>query len=331
MKDSSGTGVIIPVCTPLDSSDGIDEGSLRRLLDHLVEHGAHGVFVLGTCGEFGFLTDSQRAQVLRTTVAHVAGRVPVLVGISDMASERAIEQARALLPLGADGAVATAPYFAATGPSEIAEHFRRIKAAIGDTPLFGYENPPRVNDTSIPARLALDLAQEGTFTGFKDSSGDPEYLGELLRGRRDRGLDGFRILSGSETHAVDALRAGADGLVPGLGNVVPDAYVELFETASAAPEQADELQTRLRELFAIVRIPTRDAMGGSSRALGAFKAALRLRGVIEDDRCAPPSVLYQDQDRGEIAALLTAHGLPVSPDHAPAGSLESARPSTLAT
>lgn len=193
MKESLGTGVTVPVCTPLTPFDQVDAASLRRLLDHLVSHGVHGVFVLGTSGEFGFLTDAQRAHVVTTTVDHVAGRIPVLVGISDMASERAIEQARALLPLGAEGAVATAPYFAATGPLEMREHFRRIKAAIGETPLFGYENPPRVNDVSIPAQLVLDLAEEGTFAGFKDSSGDPEYLGELLRGRTERGLDEFRL------------------------------------------------------------------------------------------------------------------------------------------
>lgn len=329
MKQPLGTGVIIPVCTPLNVSDEVDEDSLRRLLDHLIDHGVHGVFVLGTTGEFGFLTDAQRALVVATAVEHVAGRVPVLVGVSDMASERAIDQARALLPLGADAAVATAPFFAATGPMEMAEHFRRIKAAIGSTPLFGYENPPRVNDTSIPAQLVLDLAEEGTFTGFKDSSGDPEYLAELLRGREERGLETFRVLSGSETHAVDALRAGADGLVPGLGNVFPAEYVELCATAVSHASQADDLQERLRKLFTMVGIPTKETMGGSSRALGAFKAALRMRGVIEDDRCAPPSVIYSDEDRTEIAALLAAHGVSIEPEGSAEAARRSGRPSTL--
>lgn len=136
-------------------------------------------------------------------------------------------------------------------------------------------------------------------------------------------------MSGSETHAVDALRAGADGLVPGLGNVFPAEYVELFETVSSDAEGADELQARLRELFGIVRVPTRQEMGGSSRALGAFKAALRLLGVVDDDRCAPPSVVYDDIDRAEIASLLVTHGVPVHHEPQGAGALRSAEPSTL--
>lgn len=312
MNENLRRGVIVPVCTPLTADEEIDRPSLQRLLDHLIDGGVHGLFLLGTTGEFGFLTDAQRASVVETAVRHVNGRVPVLVGVSDMASQRAIAQARALLPLGADGAVATAPFFAATGPLEMAEHFRRIKRAIGDLPLFGYENPPRVNDTSIPADLVLELAAEGTFAGFKDSSGDPGYLSAILRGRAEQGLEDFVVLSGSETHAVDAMQAGADGLVPGLGNVFPAEYVELFEVASRAPRRAEQVQQRMRDLFAIVQITTVAGMGSSSRALGAFKAALRLRGVIADDRCAPPSVLFEDEDREQVAELLRAYGVPIA-------------------
>ena len=307
-QDRIGTGVVIPLCTPLRSDGGIDSPSLRRHLDHLIDHGVDGVFALGTCGEFGFLTDEQRVEVVRTTVEHVAGRVPVLVGVSDTSSERAAAQVRLLMGLGADGAVATAPFFAETGPAEIAAHFRRIKQELGELPLYGYENPPRVNGVSIPVETVLDLAADGTFAGFKDSSGDLDYLAALLAGRDERGLDGFRILSGSETLAAESLRAGADGLVPGLGNVDPAGYVRIQATAGVDDAACDAEQQRLRELFAIVAIPTHTPMGGSSRALGAFKAGMRLLGLIDEDRCAPPSVLYDDADRAQVAALLRAHG-----------------------
>ncbi|MCT1776280.1 dihydrodipicolinate synthase family protein [Brachybacterium sp. p3-SID957] len=303
-----GTGVIIPVCTPLGADDDIDTASLRRHLDHLIAGGVHGVFVLGTSGEFGFLTDRQRELVVRTTVDQVAGRVPVLVGISDMASERAIEQAHLLIPLGADAVVATAPFFAATGHGEMLTHFRRIKQAAGDVPVYGYENPPRVNDTSIPVDVVLDLAADGTFAGFKDSSGDLEYLRAILAGRAARRLSNFHVLSGSETDALAALRAGADGLVPGLGNIDPAGYVSLMEHALCDGDRAQKEQERLQRLFSIVEIPTHTPMGGSSRALGAFKTAIKQLGHFADDRCAPPSVLFDDADRSVVAEILAAHG-----------------------
>lgn len=305
------TGVVIPVCTPLTRDDAVDTDSLRRHLDHLIAHGVDGVFMLGTCGEFGFLTDAQRVEVVRTAVDHVDGRVPVLVGVSDTASERVVQQVELLMSLGdrgPDGAVATTPFFAATGSLEIAAHFRRIKQALGDVPLFGYENPPRVNGASIPVETVLELAADGTFAGFKDSSGDQAYLEAILVGRQEQGLHDFRVLSGSEVQAAAALRAGADGLVPGLGNVDPAGYVRLMAAAGAEEPACDEEQERLRALFAIVSIPTHAPMGGSSRSLGAFKAAMRLLGLIDEDRCAPPSVLYDDADRAQVATILSAHG-----------------------
>ena len=216
---------------------------------------------------------------------------------------------------GPDGAVATAPYFAATGSLEIAAHFRRIKQSLGDIPLFGYENPPRVNGASIPVEIVLDLAADGTFAGFKDSSGSQAYLEAIVAGRQDRGLHEFRVLSGSEGQAAAALRAGADGLVPGLGNVDPAGYVRLMATAGEHDDACDEEQDRLRSLFSIVSIPTHVPMGGSSRSLGAFKAAMRILGLIDEDRCAPPSVLFNEADRKQVEEILRLHG-PNRTEHA---------------
>lgn len=304
------SGVVIPVCTPL-SSDGtaVDDISLRRHLERLVSAGADGVFMLGTSGEFGFLTDEQRRQVLEVTVDRIDGRVPVLVGISDTATARAVTQAEMLIPLGADGVVATAPFFAATGPREIREHFHGIRRAIGQVPLFAYENPGRVNGESIPAELVIDLASDGTLQGVKDSSGDRSYLEALLRGRRQEGLDDFGILSGSEIDADWAVLAGADGLVPGLGNVDPRGYIDLLQFARGGyVDRSGAEQARLRRLFGIVSIPTSEPMGGSSRALGAFKAAMKMLGVIAHDACAPPSVRLGEEDRRRIEHILQEHG-----------------------
>ena len=322
------TGVVIPVCTPLTRDDAIDTDSLRRHLDHLIDHGVDGVFVLGTCGEFGFLTDAQRVEVVRTAVDHVGGRAPVLVGISDTASERAVLQVELLMSLGdrgPDGAVATTPFFAATGPLEIAAHFRRIKQALGDVPLFGYENPPRVNGASIPVETVLELAADGTFAGFKDSSGDQAYLEAILPGRQDQGLHDFRVLSGSEVQAAAALRAGADGAyVPGLGNVDPAGYVRLMAAAGAEEPACDEEQELLRALFAIMSIPTHAPIGrqlpiargvqGGDAPAGPHRsrtAAPRRRSSTDDaDRAQVATILERPRPRP-----LREHGRDEEPGH----------------
>src|SRR5690625_22772 len=304
------SGVVIPVCTPL-TADGtaVDEASLRRHLDRLVTAGVDGVFILGTSGEFGFLTDEQRRFVLEVTADEIGGRLPVLVGISDTATARAVAQAEMLIPLGADAVVATAPFFAASGPMEIGEHFRQIRRAIGQMPLFAYENPGRVNGESIPAALAIELAGDGIIEGVKDSSGDRSYMDALLRGRERHGLSTLSILSGSEVDADWAILAGADGLVPGLGNVDPRGYVDLVELARGGEvEQAGVEQERLRKLFGIVSIRTREPMGDSSRSLGAIKAAMKMLGAIEHDPCAAPTARLGDAQRRTIEQILLEHG-----------------------
>lgn len=131
----------------------------------------------------------------------------------------------------------------------------------------------------------------------------------LLRGRRQQGLDGFGILSGSEVDADWALLAGADGLVPGLGNVDPRGYIDLLQLARDGDvERAAAEQERLRRLFGIVSIPTGEPMGDSSRALGAFKAAMKMLGAIAHDPCAPPSIRLGEEDRRRIEQILQEHG-----------------------
>ena len=144
---------------------------------------------------------------------------------------------------------------------------------------------------------------------MKDSSGDQAYLEALLHGRDCGGLRSLSILSGSEVEADRAMLAGADGLVPGLGNVDPHGYVQLVDhLARGQVDDARAVQERLRNLFGIVSIETVEQMGGSSRALGAFKAAMRMLGAIDHDPCASPSVPLDDEDRDRVKEILVQFG-----------------------
>ena len=79
-------GVVPPVCTPFTSDYEVDEKSLRRLVNHLIDGGVHGLFVLGSTSEVAYLTDKRRADVIRIAIDETAGRVPVVAGAIDMPS-----------------------------------------------------------------------------------------------------------------------------------------------------------------------------------------------------------------------------------------------------
>ncbi|MCC9154592.1 dihydrodipicolinate synthase family protein [Streptomyces parvulus] len=300
-------GVIPPVITPLTPAGDVDTGSVRRLAEHLIGAGVHGLFLLGSSGETAYLTDAQRLTALEAAVDAAAGRVPVLAGVIDTTTARVLDRAADAVRAGADALVATAPFYTRTHPVEIAGHFRRIREAAG-LPLFAYDIPVAVH-TKLPRDLVLELAGDGTLAGLKDSSGDDGSLRRLLVELRPLAPD-FSVLTGSELTVDGALLAGADGVVPGLGNVDAHGYVRLYEAARAGDwATARAEQDRLAALFALTDAGDPGLMGASSSALGAFKAAARLLGLIDCAATAAPQVPLDEAAVARVRARLTGAGL----------------------
>jgi 4-hydroxy-tetrahydrodipicolinate synthase len=303
------TGVVPPLVTPLTPEYDVDTASLARLIEHQLAAGVHGVFVLGTSGEGTFLTDEQRQVVLETTVAEVSGQVPVLAGVIDASTARAGAHLSAALKAGVDGLVATAPFYAATHPAEMERHFVRLASLAGDTPLYAYDIPSRVG-VKLPSSLMIELGQRGVIAGVKDSSGQEASLRGLVLDRRDAGLAGFAIMTGSEVTVDSSLAFGVDGVVPGLGNVDPAGYVRVYDAVTAGDlSTARAEQDRLIRLFDIIKAGDRGRMSGNSAALGAFKAALWLLGVIACPRLAEPAIGLNDDEIAVIRGRMETAGL----------------------
>lgn len=303
------TGVVPPVCTPLTPDREVDVPSLIRLVDHLVGGGVDGLFVLGSSSEAAYLTDAQRKIVIDTVAGHAGGQLPVLAGAIDMATPRVLDHVRSVTDAGADGVVVTAPFYTRTHPAEVARHFRLV-AARSAVPVFAYDLPVAVH-SKLGAELVLELAAEGVLAGLKDSSGEEGNFREVVLGARSRpDVTGFSVLTGSETTVDAALAMGAEGVVPGLGNVDPEGYARLYRYCREGDwGRAREEQERLCGLFGMVRVGDAGRMGGSSSALGAFKAALYLRGVIACPATAEPQVPLSAGEVERVGKFLAGAGL----------------------
>ncbi|MGW0843293.1 dihydrodipicolinate synthase family protein [Streptomyces sp. NPDC002787] len=303
------TGVIPPVCTPLTPDREVDVPSLVRLVDHLVTGGVDALFVLGTTSEAAYLTDARRRQVVETVAGHVAGQLPVLAGVIDMSTPRVLDHVRSVTAAGAEAVVATAPFYSRTHPVEIARHYRLL-AAGSPVPVFAYDIPATVH-TKLPAEVVLELAADGVIAGLKDSSGDLAGFRTVVTGARaDAALTGFTTLTGSELVIDSALALGASGAVPGLANVDPAGYVHLDRLCRAGDwDRARAEQERLCALFGIVGVGDPSRMGTGSSALGAFKAALHLRGIIDCPATAEPQVPLSEAEVERVGKYLAAAGL----------------------
>ncbi|MDQ1038747.1 4-hydroxy-tetrahydrodipicolinate synthase [Streptomyces sp. V3I8] len=303
------TGVVPPVCTPLTPDREVDVPSLTRLVDHLLEAGVAGLFVLGTSSEAAYLPDRHRRLVVETVAGHVSGQVPVLAGAIDMTTPRVLDHVRYVTRAGADAVVVTAPFYTRTHPVEIARHYRLV-AARSPVPVFAYDLPAGVH-SKLGAELVLELAAAGVLAGLKDSSGDEGGFRAVVTGARAHpAVTGFSVLTGSELVVDSALAMGADGAVPGLANVDPAGYVRLYRLCRAGEwEAARAEQERLCALFGMVRVGDAGRMGGSSSALGAFKAALHLRGVIACPATAEPQIPLSAEETERVGKFLAGAGL----------------------
>jgi len=305
-------GVVPPVCTPFTSDYEVDEKSLRRLVNHLIDGGVHGLFVLGSTSEVAYLTDKRRADVIRIAIDETAGRVPVVAGAIDMTTFRVNEHVRAAVAAGIDGIVITAPFYARTHPEEIALHFRLVKEECGDIALYAYDIPVAANNVKLETATVLKLAKEGVIQGIKDSSGIDAGIRAVVLGAQKMGLNEFVVLTGSELTVDSALMAGAHGVVPGIGNVDPAGYVKIFDLVAAGDYQAARTeQERLFEMFNLIYVGSMARMSIGASALGAFKASLKHLGIIEDARMAPPQVPLNADEIAAIIPFLKNAGLKV--------------------
>ena len=305
MDASEIRGVIPPVVIPLSWDRHLDLESLERSINRMIDAGVDGLFFLGSSGEVAFLTDAQRYHVLQEAVAMVNHRVPVLAGIIDMETMRVIDQAKRAAGYGVDAVVATAPFYALGGPREVERHFRAIREHT-DLPIFAYDLPVSVH-TKLNPTMLVRLGTDGVLQGVKDSSGDDVNFRWLVLENEDAGHP-LQVLTGHEVCVDGAFLAGADGSVPGLGNVDPYSYVEQWKAAQAGDwQRVKEIQDRLARLMCMTRKVR--ATVGFGAGVGAFKTALWQMGVFNSNQMREPVQALEGNDVEDIVAVLKQGGL----------------------
>ena len=230
MADKEIRGVIVPILTPLNNDETVDVPSLRRLVNYLIDSGAHGIWVSGTTGEFANLPDEQRLISIETVVDEVAGRVPIIGNVSCASTQLSLNMALAVQEMGLDGVAVTPPYYYPNAQDELLDHYRYISDRSG-VPLWVYNIPSTVKTAVAPSTVAT-LASEGAVVGIKDSSGAGELLAELNILCEQGDLKLMRFL-GTVFRITVAGGVGVDGVIPGLANLAANASARGWEAGEA--------------------------------------------------------------------------------------------------
>lgn len=309
MDLSKFSGVIPPVIIPLKADRSLDLPAFELTINRMIEAGVHGLFFLGSSGEVAFVTDAERKQILTEAIAIVDHRVPVLVGVIDIETNRVIDQVKRVSKYDVDALVATAPFYALGGPYENERHFRQIRKCT-DLPLFAYDLPVSVH-TKLDGNMLMSLGEDGVIQGVKDSSGDDVAFRWLLLENRDAGHP-MQLLTGHEVVVDGAYLGGADGSVPGLANVDPYSYVEQWNAAQEGDwERVARIQDHLARLMMMTRKIT--ATVGFGAGVGSFKTALWQMGIFNTNQMREPVQALIEGDVEAIAEVLRRQKM-IDPD-----------------
>lgn len=239
-------GIIVPLITPLNPDESLDERGLEKLVEHVITGGVAGIFVLGSSGEGPALPDATKERLVRAVSAQAKGRVPVFVGAFGVGTRQTIELARRLTRHGGDAIVITAPFYFAQTQDEIAAYASAVARA-QDVPTMIY-NIPQMAKTIIEPDTVAQLARVPEIIAVKDSWGDLTRFQRLLAIKNARA--DFGVYQGAEGVAALSIVRGADGAVLGLANVAPKLCCDLYAAARAGDlPRAWALQERLMTLW----------------------------------------------------------------------------------
>ena len=305
MADKEIRGVIVPILTPLNNDETVDVPSLRRLVNYLIDSGAHGIWVSGTTGEFANLSDKQRLISIETVVDEVAERVPIIGNVSAASTQLSLNMALAVQEMGLDGVAVTPPYYYPNAQDELLDHYRYISDRSG-LPLWVYNIPVTVKTGVAPGTVAT-LASEGAVVGIKDSSGAGELLAELNILCEQGDLKLLRFL-GTVARITVAGGVGVDGVIPGLANLAANASARGWEAGEAGDAAA--VRECNAKLLIAGKIATLAKGGGANAAsFAGMKSALKMMGVLDNDTVSKPlRPLTEDEKKG-IPAILEELGL----------------------
>ncbi|HEV2323370.1 MAG TPA: dihydrodipicolinate synthase family protein [Terracidiphilus sp.] len=294
-------GIIPPMATPLAGPDELDVAGLGRLIEHILQGGVHGLFILGTTGEGPALSYRLRRELIQRTCSQVAGRVPVLVGVTDSAYPEMLQMTECAAASGANAIVVAPPFYFPLSQSDLLRLVEGL-ASHSVLPLYLYNQPELTKMTFTPETVERASAIPKV-AGIKDSSGDMDYLNAVLG--RMRGHPEFAVLVGPEHLLHEALRNGANGGVPGGANIFPDLPVRLYQ---AFNDGDDSLARKLQELMVTVGRPIWECSEAGPGYLRRLKCALSLLGLCMANP-AWPCVESAPEERLQIENHLREHGM----------------------
>lgn len=289
-------GIIPAVITPITAEGKFNEKAMRKLVNYLIDGGIHGLFVVGTTGEFYGLDPVEKREIFQVVMDETQGRVPVYGGTNGITTRESIALTQIAEDCKLDAVSVLTPMFISPSQEQLITHYQAI-AANTSLPVLLYNNPPKTG-VNLTAATVAKLAETPNIVSIKDSSGDLTLTAEYIRLTRD--CEDFNVLVGRDTLIYGALCYGAAGSIASCGNVAPRLCADIYDKFIAG-----DLKGSLEAQFTLA--PLRIAF-----TIGTFpaviKESLEMLG-IEAGPCMAPVGPMTEPERDKLRAVLVQMGL----------------------
>lgn len=293
-------GNIPPVPTIWTAAGQLDRTGMGNMLDFVINGGADVVFCCGSAGEFSQMSEAQRREVAEFAVSHVAGRVPVLIGIASCSTQQAIEFGLHAKAIGASGVVAVNPYYALLLPDNIMLHYRRLAAAV-DLPLILYNFPLLTGQDLSPAMIRQLALECPNIVGVKDTTDTVRHIRDVLQAVKPVRPD-FGVYAGFDEYMLDTLIMGGDGCFPSAMNFAPHIPVGLWRAFQE--KDGAKLIEMQRQLCLCPPM-----FGLESPFYAIVKEAAKMVGVDISTHVLPPAVPLTEAKREKVRDTLRLLGV----------------------
>ena len=280
--------------TPVTSDGKINTEALRELTNYLIKGGVHGVFPVGSQGEFYALTFEEKKRVIEVVVEEAQGKVPIYAGTGAVTTREAVALTKMAEEAGVSAVSVLTPYFIRPNEEELFEHYSTVAKATR-LPVLLYNNPQRTG-INISAEFVTRASKIENIVGIKDSSGDITLTSEYIRRTGDK----FSVLAGRDTLIYGTLCYGGKGAIAATANVAPRVVVEIYEAFQAGDwKRSREAQFRLAPLRLAFDLGTFPVV---------IKEALNLLG-IDAGGGIPPVGGITPKAKAELKEILKNMGL----------------------
>lgn len=294
------SGIIPPTVTLFHADQSIDWDGTLRNIDTVIGAGVHGIFALGTTGEWTLLSLAERKEYAQRVVERVNGRVPVIIGTGGTSTAETVQMTRHAQGVGANAVAVVTPYYQRLDDEQLLAHFGAVANAV-NLPILVY-NIPQFTGTAVSTPVLAQLAEENdNIVGVKDSLDSAALLRSRVQAIKPTRPE-FAILTGISEHLLGLLVMGGDGGVFGEVNFAAAPFVACYEAFERGDYEAvHQAFNDMMLITSVMQVP------GTFQA--AIKEAMRLLGQTENTAVRLPGTTLSPESRARVQRNLEAVGM----------------------